>query len=328
MRKAQDAGRPARAAQYVRMSAEHQRYAAENQKAVIAAYAATHGYEIVRTYADLGKSGLSLRGRGDLRQLLADVLNPNRGFDIILVLDVSRWGRFQDTDQAAHYEFICRQAKVSVLYYQEAFENDSSPTASMLKLLKRVMAAEFLRELSVKISRAKLRLAGRGCKMGGGLPYGFRRELRDESGRPRLRLEAGQQKAVQTDRVVLVPGPAEEIAVINRIFDMFANGRMTLTAIARTLGVDGIPANGAPWNAPRVRAVLRNELCLGIYVYNRSSSKLQTRRTANPEALWVRTRIMAPIVPTALFERAQARISATRPSRHSKDSLLAQLNAL
>src|SRR4051812_29793213 len=105
---------PIRAAQYVRMSTEHQRYSIAAQREANAAYAAARGYEIVRTYADEGISGLSLGGRKALRQLLGDVVGGEADYALILVYDVSRWGRFQDTDEAAHYEFLCRQAGVGV----------------------------------------------------------------------------------------------------------------------------------------------------------------------------------------------------------------------
>jgi Resolvase, N terminal domain len=55
------------------MSTEHQRYSTENQSDVIAQYAARCGFDIVRTYADHGKSGLRIEGRPALRQLLTDV---------------------------------------------------------------------------------------------------------------------------------------------------------------------------------------------------------------------------------------------------------------
>src|ERR1700761_4205969 len=90
------AGGIMRAAQYLRMSSDVQRYSTINQQNAIAAYAQQHGYEIVSSYRDAGRSGLSLKGRGALRQLLADALSPQRAFDVILVLDVSRWGRFQN----------------------------------------------------------------------------------------------------------------------------------------------------------------------------------------------------------------------------------------
>jgi len=62
-----------RAAQYVRMSTEHQQYSTQNQADKIKEYADHRGMEIVRTYADDGKSGLSIGGRASLKKLIADV---------------------------------------------------------------------------------------------------------------------------------------------------------------------------------------------------------------------------------------------------------------
>ena len=61
------------AAEYVRMSTEHQKYSTENQSEVIQRYADQRGIRIVRTYADHGKSGLRVDGRDALQQLIADV---------------------------------------------------------------------------------------------------------------------------------------------------------------------------------------------------------------------------------------------------------------
>jgi predicted site-specific integrase-resolvase len=69
-----------RAAQYVRMSTDKQRYSIENQAAVIAAYAQTHDLSIVRTYRDEGESGLKLKNRKGLLQLLHDVSSNQADF--------------------------------------------------------------------------------------------------------------------------------------------------------------------------------------------------------------------------------------------------------
>lgn len=84
-----------RAAAYVRMSTEHQQYSTENQRDVIAAFAESRNYELVRTYADEGKSGLRLEGREALKALLRDVESGTADFSLVLVYDVSRWGRFR-----------------------------------------------------------------------------------------------------------------------------------------------------------------------------------------------------------------------------------------
>jgi hypothetical protein len=68
-----------------------------------------------------------------------------------LVLDVSRWGRFQDVDESAYYEFLCRQSGVRVQYCAESFVNDLSPYSNLVKAIKRMMAAEYSRELGVKV---------------------------------------------------------------------------------------------------------------------------------------------------------------------------------
>jgi DNA invertase Pin-like site-specific DNA recombinase len=79
-----------RAAQYVRMSTDHQKYSIENQAAAIAAYAAHRNITIVRTYADHGRSGVRIDGREELQRLIKDVRNRQTDFTLILVYDISR----------------------------------------------------------------------------------------------------------------------------------------------------------------------------------------------------------------------------------------------
>ena len=82
--------------------------------------------EIVKTYVDKGRSGLRINSRNDPQKLIADVQERKADFDVILVYDVSRWGRFQDVDESAYYEFIRKKAGIQVLYCAEQFENDGS----------------------------------------------------------------------------------------------------------------------------------------------------------------------------------------------------------
>jgi DNA invertase Pin-like site-specific DNA recombinase len=164
-----------RAAEYVRVSTEKQQYSIVNQQSTISAYAQVHGYEIVRTYADPARSGLDLKRRPGLRSLLDDVLNSRADFQAVLVFDVSRWGRFQDNDEAACYEFLCKRSGIKVHYCAEPFSNDDSLASAFLKMVKRTMAAEYLRELSAKVHTGQCRLAALGYKLGGRAGYGLRR---------------------------------------------------------------------------------------------------------------------------------------------------------
>jgi DNA invertase Pin-like site-specific DNA recombinase len=222
-----------RAAEYVRMSTDHQRYSTENQSEAIRAYAATRGFEIVRTYADAGKSGLSIDGRDALKRLIDDVSAGTAEFDAILVYDVSRWGRFQDADESACYEYVCRRAGIAVHYCAEQFENDGSPISTIVKGVKRAMAGEYSRELSTKVFAGQCRLIELGFRQGGPAGYGLRRVLVDQSGERKSVLERGEQKSIQTDRVVLVPGPDDEIAIVGEIYRSFVRHGLSEAQIVR-----------------------------------------------------------------------------------------------
>jgi DNA invertase Pin-like site-specific DNA recombinase len=139
------------AAQYLRMSTEHQQYSFANQADAIARYATEHGFQIVKTYSDGAKSGLRITNRPGLKQVLKDVVDGELKFRAILVYDVSRWGRFQDADESAHYEYLCKSTGVPVHYCAEIFTNDNSISGLIVKAVKRTMAGEYSRELSVKV---------------------------------------------------------------------------------------------------------------------------------------------------------------------------------
>ena len=173
------AAQPRRAAQYVRMSTEHQRYSTENQSDAIAHYAAQRGVEIVRTYSDEGKSGLRIQGRDGLKQLIEDIQSGKADFEAVLVYDISRWGRFQDADESAYYEYICKRAGISVIYCAEQFENDGSPVSTIVKGVKRAMAGEYSRELSQKVFTGQSRLIELGYRQGGPPGFDLRRMLID-----------------------------------------------------------------------------------------------------------------------------------------------------
>lgn len=124
------------------MSTDHQKCSTDNQSEAIQRYADARGIEIVRTYGDAGRSGLTLDGREALQRLMRDVTSGSADFEAILVYDVSRWGRFQDADEGAFHEHLCSRARIRVHYCAEQFENDGSIGSNLLKTVKRVMAGE------------------------------------------------------------------------------------------------------------------------------------------------------------------------------------------
>jgi DNA invertase Pin-like site-specific DNA recombinase len=321
--------RASRAAQYVRMSTDHQKYSTQNQADAIAAYAKRRGLQIVRTYSDEGRSGLDIGGREALQGLINDVMSGRADFGFILAYDVSRWGRFQDADESAYYEFICREAGVQVLYCAELFENDGSLTATILKNLKRAMAGEYSRELSVKVFMGQSRMTKMGFWRGGPPGYGLRRQLIDEHGTVKARLEYGQRKCLQTDRIMLVHGPADEVETVRRIFKSVVGEGKCASEIAAELNADQIrTVRGRRWSAITVGKILANEKYTGSIIFNRSSYKLRQRRVVNPADMWIRhDNAFPPIVTSELFAKAQT-IIRERRLRRSDQEVLERLAAL
>ena len=318
-----------RAADYVRMSTEHQQYSTENQADRIRDYAERNNIEIVRTYADEGKSGLNIDGRDGLQKLLSDVRAGNTDFELILVYDVSRWGRFQDADESAHYEYTCKQAGIKVIYVAEQFENDGSPVSTIVKGVKRAMAGEYSRELSAKVFAGQCRLIELGFRQGGPAGFGLRRVLLDQSGQVKAELKRGEHKSLQTDRVVLRPGPDEEVRIVRQMYQWFVEQGVVESEIAHRLNVMGVLTDlGRPWTRGTVHEVLTNEKYIGNNVYNRVSFKLKRERVVNPPDKLVRKEEAFPaIVAPELFFMAQGIIRA-RSHRYSDEDLLAKLKGL
>jgi len=314
---------------YVRMSTDHQKYSTENQADAIREYAVRRNLEIVETYADEGKSGLSLDGRDALKRLIDDVQSGRAAFAAILVLDVTRWGRFQDADESAYYEYICRRAGIEVQYVAEQFENDGSPVSTIVKGVKRAMAGEYSRELSAKVFAGQCRLIELGYRQGGPAGYGLRRMLIDEQEQEKGLLKRGEHKSLQTDRVVLVPGPEEEIETVRWIYRAFVDDRLLESQIAVLLNQKGIRTDwDRPWSRGTVHQVLTNEKYIGNNVFNRTSFKLKKRRVSNAPDMWVRAdNAFEAIVDPRYFYSAQHMIQE-RSRKISNEEMLEHLKAL
>lgn len=318
-----------RAVEYVRMSTEHQQYSTENQADKIREYAERRGIEIVRTYADAGKSGLRIDGRHSLQKLIKDVEAGTADFTIILVNDVSRWGRFQDADESAYYEYICKRAGIQVAYCAEQFENDGSPVSTIVKGVKRAMAGEYSRELSAKVFAGQCRLIELGYRQGGPAGYGLRRVLIDQHGSVKSELTRGEHKSLQTDRVILMPGPEDEVRTVNQIYRWFIDEGLVESEIAERLNATKLRTDlDRDWTRATVHQVLTNEKYVGNNVYNRISFKLKKHRVINTPDMWIKKEhAFEAIVASDVFFTAQGIIRA-RARRYTDDELIERLRQL
>jgi len=325
--KARPVGRKVLAAAYLRVSSDQQKYSLKNQSSLVAAYARSHGYRIVKRYVDAGKSGLQLKSRAGLQQLLNDVFAHHRKFSTVLVYNVSRWGRFQDLDEASHYEFLCREAGVDLRYCDESFSNDGSPGNFIYKTISRALAAEFSKQLSQEVYLAKKKTAEFGFRTGGPVEFGLSRVLISPGQKERVTLQPGDRKILRSQRVAHALGPKAQVECVGRIFS-YALRRRTPGWIAAKLNNEGVPwLEGRSWTAHRVRNVLENELFAGYSVWGRRSRKLKGPVLRLPPHQWTVTENVVPaLVSRRQFDKVQQRIQPT--CRLSNQEVLLRLKAL
>lgn len=318
-----------KAAQYVRMSTEHQQYSTENQMDVIRDYALANDMEIMKTYSDEGKSGLQLKNRDGLKSLIYDVKNNLAEYSVILVYDISRWGRFQDVDQGAYLEFTCKEKGISLHYCAEIFRNDGSMFSSIVKTIKRAMAGEYSRELSAKVFRGQCKLIELGYRQGGVAGYGLRRMRIDNSGNHIGILNHGEYKSLQTDRVILVPGPESEVDVIKTIYDLFISKNKSEREIANSLNESELYlSKEKKWTRGTIHQILTNEKYIGNNVFNRTSFKLKQKRVKNSPDSWIRSvKAFTPIISEEQFLAAK-NIIVNRTKKFSDEDILNMLKEL
>jgi DNA invertase Pin-like site-specific DNA recombinase len=302
-----------KAAQYVRMSTDQQPLSIDTQKAALQAYAEKHNFEIVSTYADEARSGVKLLGRGGMQKLLKDVMDAACGFKAILVLDVSRWGRFQDVDESAYYEYHCRKNGVDVIYIAETFGGThSTPFDAVMKQLKRTMAAEYSRELGVKARAGQVTAVSLGYATGQLPCIGYRREAVSADGGECRPLGLHERKPRITDRVRWVLGPDYETEAIRWIFAEYANTKSTIRDIVGTLHTICVTSyRGERITEYMVRNLLSCEVVTGIFSWGtrtRRSSATNISRMTEP----VRNLTMVPpLVDQETWNLTQTKLRQT-----------------
>ncbi len=191
------------------------------------------------------------------------------------------------------------------------------------------MAGEYSRELSAKVFQGACRLIQLGFKQGGTAGFGLRRMLVDHTGQQKGMLKMGEHKSIQTDRVILVPGPDEEVETVRWMYDAFVKEKKSEWEIADLLNERGILTDfQRPWTRGTVHEVLTNEKYLGHNVYHRTSCKLKRKHVENPPEKWIRAdNAFVGIIDSTLFLAAQT-IILTRSHKLSDEEMLAKLRSI
>ena len=190
-----------------------------------------------------------------------------------------------------------------------------------MKALKRTMAGEYSRDLGVRVFAGHKRLTLLGFKAGGVPGYGLRRMLVSAAGVQKQELTFGERKSIATDRVILVPGPPDEVQTVKDIYRTFISDRRSLCSIARKLNSNGVPRPGhSKWDYSAVRTILTHPKYVGCAVFGQISKKLNTPPVRVPKSEWiVRPGAFEPIVDATTFAEAQKVLGSILANERTKN---------
>jgi len=310
---------------YYRHSAEDkQENSVSIQREQIERFALRHDIEIIHEEADEGKTGLNANRLGFKNLFTNWIQNPKAPkFDYVLVLDESRWGRFQNPDEAAHYQYLASKNKKQVIYVVSGFpDKQQGPIAYLSTSFKRIQAGDFSRNLSRLVFNGCIKISQQGYSVGGVSCYGLARLLLDENKQPMGILRKGQHKAISNARVIFTPANDQTTEVVKRIFTLFVKDWYTPERIAENLNKDGILSpRGGTWKRESIIRILSNEAYIGTRIYNKRWGRLEKqtdeiRGGLNPRNEWVIVPDAFPsIIEQDVFDEAQERLYWFMPTR-------------
>lgn len=111
---------PIKAVAYYRCAAESAE-AIEAQRTAVRDFAKEHRIEIVHEEVDNGESGLSLQRSGFERLMKSWILNDAAEFSIVLMSNISRFGRFDDPSIFENYEMQCNEHGRKTVFIKQAW---------------------------------------------------------------------------------------------------------------------------------------------------------------------------------------------------------------
>ena len=181
----------------------------------------------------------------------------------------------------------------------------------------------------IKIDRGKRIVAELGFRAGGAAGFGFRRMLLSADGIHHRLLKLGEIASVENGKVILVHGPAKEVAQVREIYRLAICEKKGAMAIARDLNWRRVKHLGRPlWNYQHVLEILTNPKYKGSAVYGRTSCMLGSEVVDNAPDRWiVKAEAFKPIIEPETFAAAQ-RAVYNRTFYQSDEQLLDRLRSL
>ncbi|HBG5806659.1 TPA: recombinase family protein [Clostridioides difficile] len=227
-------------------------YSLDAQRARMKAYADFNDYEIVGEYEDAGKSGKSIEGRMQFRQMMEDVKSGKDNISYVLVFKLSRFGR-NAADVLSTLQ-VMQDFGVNLICVEDGIDSSKDAGKLMISVLSAV--AEIEREnIRVQTMEGRIQKAREGKWNGGFAPYGY--QLVNG------KLEINEEEAV----------------AIRTIYDQYVNTDIGSNGISKYLENHGIRKiqrqNGKNplFDAHLVRLILKNPVYCGKIAYGRRKTE-------------------------------------------------------
>lgn len=271
-----------KAAEYIRCSTEQQEDSPEQQQRENRTYATAHGYEIIASYVDFGKSGTTFTQRPEFMRMLREVESGKAQFEAVICYDESRWGRAIDSEENTYWRVHFRRLGVKILLVKTLIDPEHE-YAAMLNAFAGIQASQYSKDLSGLTIRGAF---NNGIYSNGGTaPYGYIRiaiNLKTGLERP---LNHGEWSVAGQEKVKWGIGPTNEVETIRFIFGERARGRSYIL-IAKDLNDQTVPCakrgrwrnHDQKWSTVTIKTIINNPVYYGARVYNRNSmSKIRAR---------------------------------------------------
>lgn len=325
---------------YLRRSTSRQEKSLDDQRTEIERFAASNGYEILRWYQDDAISGDATERRDGFLALHRAACN-GRDFDVIIVWDQDRFGRF-DSMEAGFWIHPLRKAGVRLASVNEGLINWDDFTGRIMYSLKQEGKYQFLRDLSRNVSRGQISNAQRGLLCGQAAPYGYDRMLIDEAGVHRQRVRNGESfgKSRSWRTTLVASDDAVKVATLRSLFQDYADTDVGLRSLADSLNARGLPGpTGGPWYAASIKAILENRNYTGTFTWAKrregkyhtvAAGQIRERDRAevklsptgkplavnNPREAWIVVEdAHEALIDKQLFEKVQAKLCERRRNK-------------
>lgn len=232
-------------------------YSLDAQKDKLKKYADYQEMSIVGEYSDEGKSGKSVEGRPQFKQMLSDIENGKDDVDYVLVFKLSRFGR-NAADVLSSLEKM-KDYGVNLICVEDGIDSSKDAGKLMISVLSAV--AEIEREnILVQTMEGRRQKVREGKWNGGFAPYGY--------------------QLVNGELIIA----EDEAEIIRIIYDKFVNTTMGMAAIAAFLNNSGYKKKLRQNNTIEgfstsfVKGVLDNPIYCGKLAFGRRKNEIQGTR--------------------------------------------------